>query len=300
MKKIFTFLLCIFTGYLGVQAQQDAQYSFYMFSPLSINPAYAGTRDIKSFMAIYRHQWAGYDGAPHTAALSFHTAFKEKNGLGVYLENDRINIHNRITAMLSYSYRIPLGPGKLSMGLQGGLFHQRSNFSELATEQPDQLFAENTNHLRPNFGAGLYYYAPTWFLGLSVPHLLNTKIETPTEDSFRYRHYFLSGGIAIRATDKLYVKPGFLIKSIPGSAPFSADMSLNFLFKRRFWLGANYRWKDSVDLLAQWNINKNLRIGYAYDITLSQVAKINNGSHEVMLGYDFGYDKSRVVTPRYF
>ncbi len=300
MKALVIGLLIYLASILSVRAQQDAQYTFYMFNPLSINPAYAGTKDIKSFMAIYRHQWAGYDGAPRTASLGFHSSFKEKNGAGFYLENDRIGVHNRLTVMLNYAYRIPLGPGKLSMGLQGGLFHQYSDLNSVSTEQPDMSFADDVRTLMPNFGAGLYYYTHRWFLSLSVPHLLNTKLETGEDDSFRQRHYFLTGGVAIALSNNVIFKPTFVVKSVPQYAPFSTDISLNFLIKNRLWLGAAYRWDDSIDFLAQWNVNKNLKLGYAYDHTLTEVNKISSGSHEVMVGYDFGFDKSRVVTPRYF
>ncbi len=298
-----------------VSAQQDPQYTQYMFNGLSINPAYAGTRGGLSLTAVGRYQWVDIKGAPRTISLSAHSPLAKKVALGLNVEGDEIGVHRRIGAFASYAYHLPLGSEwKLSLGLQAGVHHYSSRFTEIAVSDPDPNFSEDFTKTLPNFGAGFFLYSQRFYFGAAAPHLLQHKLRTDTTDadiskvSHQYRHYLLTGGAVFHLADGFDLKPSFLIKSVPASAPFVADLNLSLLVKETVWVGVSYRSFDSIDFIAELLLGK-MRLGYSYDLTLTKLSNYNSGSHEVMLGYDFGGDskggkglgrKERVVTPRYF
>jgi len=274
----------------------------YMFNGLVLNPAYAGSRDALSFTTIGRYQWLDIEGAPKTAAFGLHGRVREKAGLGIWGEYDEIGVHTNARVYASYSYTFLLSPkAKLAAGIQGGMRYAQSNFSEINPGVIDPVFSANPERLLPNFGVGLYFYTPSMYLGISVPHLLDNDLESATALASEYRHYYLNGGLVVPLGANVKLKPSFLIKSVPAVAPIQADITLSFLFAERLWLGATYRTEDSVDGIIELQVSQNLRLGYSYDYTLTELADYNSGSHEVMIGFDFGGpDKRKVVTPRYF
>lgn len=291
----------------GLQAQQDPQFTQYMFNMLAINPAYAGSAERAEIKALSRHQWVGFEGAPNTQTLAFHTpAVNESLGLGGTILRDTHGPITQFTFMADIAYRIHMGDAKLAFGLKGGLNVLQGRFAELNPLEPnDQVFQTNVNtKLDPQFGFGMMYYSDRYFIGISTPKLLRTEFfET---DSLMFisqpgqrPHYFLSGGYVFDLGLYHKFKPTFLVKAVQG-APVSFDLSANFLFYEKFWLGAMYRHDDAVGALAQYHITNDFTVGYSYDYPITLFRNYSGGSHEIMLGYAFGNKLKGVRSPRYF
>ncbi len=296
-------LLCLIqlsVANIDCQAQQEAQYTQYMFNGLVLNPAYAGSRDVNSAVAFYRHQWAGIDKAPRTVAFSFHGPASEKVGLGIHLENDRIGVHNRLNIHGSYAYRFRLGYGQMSLGVRAGIHNYNSKWTETELQDlDDQVFHANENKLLPNFGFGALYFANQFFIGVSVPKILEQDL-TVTKIAKERRHIFVRGGLILPLSPTLDLRPSTLVKMVPGKAPVSADFNLSLWIQKALSLGVSYRLQDSWDFLVEYQVNHHLQIGYSYDWTATELRQANSGSHEIMLGYDFSLDRERIVSPRHF
>jgi len=319
MKGLIRLLVVGFfllTIYGSVTAQQDAHYSMYMFNGLAINPAYAGAKEQLSLTGLYRHQWAGIEGAPKTVVLSGHnTLLNKKIGLGLSLVNDHIGVENMFNVSGAFAYRMFLGRGTLAAGLQATFMHYRARWDKLVyndisanpnLDNPENLFV-------PNFGLGLYYNTDRFFAGLSVPHLLNNSLNEPLsleaqrEVARQYKHYFASIGYKFPLSDAVDLQPSLLFKYVH-RAPLDFDVNALFIIKEALSLGVSFRkgaggpstdrFGDALVFMAQYWITKNLRAGYAYDLTLTELKNYNSGSHEIMIGYDFGVKYDRYLTPR--
>lgn len=312
MKKLCLALLGILMAMPALLGQQDTHYTGYMFNSLVINPAYAGNRGVTSATAYYRHQWANIPSAPRDFSASIHGTFQKNNGVGLFIENDKLGVHNRLRAFASYAYKLRFGDkAVLSLGLQAGILAYNSKFSDVDNLQDpsDPIYSVNRSRVLPNFGLGLFFSTPKGYIGLSIPHLLNNKIhdfanDTPGIDvaSREERHYFLSGGtvITINESTGFRLRPTFMLKMAPlEQAPVSIDFSLAFIFSDTWLVGAAYRLTDSFSGFAQYTVNRNVAIGYAYDYPLHNLGTIA-GSHEVFVNFEFGFEDERIVTPRFF
>ena len=306
------FILSLFLGLSLLsakngQAQQDAQFTQYMFNGLAINPAYAGSRDVFSMTGLFRKQWTGIEGAPVTQTLSGHLPLiKDRIALGLTLINDKIGITNNFTMIGSYAFRIKFKTGTLSMGLRAAITQFKANFTNVRVSVDptgsDPAFAQNINKTLPNFGAGLYYYTHKLYAGISMPQLINRDLSNGNiSDARQSRHIFATAGYVFDVSPTVKIRPSFLAKYVSG-APFSIDVNANVWLYDRFALGGSYRIGDAVNLLAEARISNNISLGYAYDLTLTQLGKYNSGSHEIMLRVEFGVgkDKTKILTPRYF
>jgi type IX secretion system PorP/SprF family membrane protein len=295
--------LCSFLA----EAQQDVLLSQYMFNPLVLNPGYAGSHDYMMATAVYRKQWTGFDGSPETEAVTFHGPLKNKHfGLGFTLTNDHIGVTQRTDANAVFAYHMQLNQKfRLGLGLQGGISSYNYKTPSVVWDGADPLYTAPPNKTLPNFGWGAYLYSRNFYLGLSVPHLLDydstaalnsasAKIE-PRET----RHYYVTTGYAFDGNPDLVVKPSILMKYV-ANAPVEFDFNVNVMFVNTFWVGASYRTNDAIVGILEFQLSKKLRVGYSYDFTTSDLNKYSNGSHEVMLEYDFGYDIMKMKTPRYF
>lgn len=323
MKKYFMIVLMAVTA-LGVQAQQDAHYSLYMFNGLYLNPAYAGSHEVVDLMAIYRHQWAGIDGAPQTGNLSVHGALRRNQyGLGLTVFGDHIGLTTSISATGSFAYRIKVRKTKICLGVQAGAtYYRQDNNSAIPGELQaqgyyDLTYSVNRTLVIPNVGAGIYIYGKRYYVGFSVPHILpaslNKKLELNASNAIahQYNHYILTAGVVIgKETSPVKFRPSFVAKYVKGldrNIP-DFDVSAALLFADRFWLGGTYRIASGLDnkkgtavvAFFECKITHGLRIGYGFDYSLS---KLNNfakyGSHDIMLGYEFNTGKKRFVSPRY-
>lgn len=308
MKNIKLYIVAIILGLSFTQnifAQQDPMFTQYMFNTLAVNPGYAGSRGALNITGLYRNQWVGIDGAPTTQNLYAHTPIINKNmAVGLSIVNDKIGPLNQTMMYGDYSYTIKVTEkSKLAFGLKAGVNIIKGKYTEVDITTPnDDAFATNINYKPlPNFGFGMYYHSERWYVGLSTPKLLENKIEATidyTKLSER-RHFFLIAGYVFDINETVKFKPSTLIKVTAG-APVSIDLTANFLFHDRIWLGASYRVSDSFSALLQLQLNDQLRLGYAYDYTLSKLSKYNYGTHEIMLSYDFIFRKDKILSPRYF
>lgn len=310
MKKlIIVFLgLLLAGGSYELRAQQDAQYSMYMFNGLALNPAYAGSRGVLSAMALYRHQWTGLEGAPKTFVANVHSPLMDKKmGLGLSVASDNIGLVNMINITGNYAYRLLFKDkhhSKLAFGINVTINNFRGKWSQASLQnRDDPTFNANSSLWNPNFGFGVYYSTDHWFAGMSVPHLLNNSLsregvhlEGNNKVARQYKHYFFTGGGIINLTDNVKMRPSFLFKYVQ-NAKLSTDLNLGFLFKEVFWVAASYRIGDAVIGMIEYDINDIIRIGYAYDYTITRLTNYTSGSHEIMIGYEMRKKKTH-LTPR--
>lgn len=310
MKKLY---LIVVVGLMGftVFAQQDPQYTMYRFNGLIANPAYAGSRDALSLVGMYRWQWVNVPGAPQTGSFAIHSPLKNNNvALGLSFISDNYTIVHSEKLEGDFAYRIPVGKKKkikISLGLGISATNVRASLTEVGLQQgSDPGFQNNVKLWMPNISAGLYIYSDKFFIGLSVPEILSNSLATKgqvwqrsIDSAHQYTTLFATAGYVFELGKKVRFTPSILIKYVPKFAPISMDFNANFIFIDRLWLGVSYRLSDSYGFMAAFNITRQLRVGYAYDLTVSPVSSFTSGSHEVMIGYDFDYLKKSVVNPRY-
>lgn len=287
-------------------AQQDPMFTQYMFNTLSINPAYAGSADRLSAVALHRSQWVNFEGAPTTQTVTIHSPLKKENiSLGGSIINDAYGPVKQIGFYLDASYRIFFGENRLAFGLKAGTNMFSANLIDLNPLMPnDNAFAANIrSKALPNFGFGAMYYSKRFYLGASAPKLLANKLIDGDLPDFlnnqERQHIFLIAGAVFDISYYTKFKPTLLVKAVNG-APIAAEVTAQFLFFEKFWAGAMYRWEDAAGILLQYEINNRFKIGYAYDYTLSDIRKYSDGSHEVMLGFDLIRGYGGDVSPRYF
>lgn len=299
---------------LQVGAQQDPMYTQYMFNIQTINPAYAGTWESLSFMSLARQQWAGFEGAPQTYTFSMQAPLKnERVALGLNLISDKVGLEKRFYMFGDYSYLLPLTEkSNLRLGLKGGFTNYSNNLQQYTTNAPgsgiiDPAFAGSIEQeFMPNFGVGAFLYSNRYYVGLSIPKLISNDFDNNINNftiSSEIQHYFLMAGLVFDLSENVKFKPTMFTKATFSSefgAPVQLDLTANFLIKEKFWLGAMYRTGDSFGFIAQWIIDRKLRIGYAYDYTTTNLRMHENGSHEVMVSYELKFLKEKVVSPRYF
>jgi type IX secretion system PorP/SprF family membrane protein len=307
MKKNLIILigLLILTS-VRIVAQQDPMFSQYMFNILSINPAYAGSADRLSAVAIHRSQWVGFEGAPITQTLTAHAPLRyEALSVGGTIINDKHGPVSQTAIFADISYRLHFAKSKLAFGLKTGLNLFSANLLDLnPTVDGDQVFTSNiSTKPLPNFGFGAMWYSKRWYVGLSTPRLLQNKLiegELPDFTNNKERiHGFLIAGYVWDINYYVKFKPTILLKAVNGAPP-GADFTANFMLYDKFWIGAMYRWNDAVGALVQYEINNKFKFGYAYDYIISDLGRYSSGSHELMLGYDFGKGFKGEVSPRLF
>jgi len=307
MKRVALFIL-IFISLAEVYGQQDPQYTQYMYNMNIVNPAYAGSRGTLSIGLLGRIQWAGIEGAPKTVTMSVHAPVGKNLAMGFSAISDRHGPVKEQNIFADFSYTISTSEeGRLAFGLKGGL--TLFDVGLLSVELPqtpqgvDPLFRDDTHETLPNFGAGVYYYNERFYAGLSAPNLLETKhlekqgnVITKASEKM---HYFLTAGYVFDLSSSLKFKPSTMVKAVSGS-PVSIDLSANFLFNERLELGASYRFGDSVSGLINFGITQDLRIGFAYDYTTTELGKYNSGTYEALLLWDIDFSKKNLKSPRFF
>lgn len=295
MKRII--LLLIFVWPILLYAQQRPIQSLYMFDPVLVNPAYAGTHVQLSATAIYRNQWVNFDGAPRTLTSSIHSGFKKARvGLGILFSNDQIGVHTDNSLYFMYSYKIPLSKRKenasvLSMGIQGGFNSLKSNYFK--TSPRDDYEGGAISKFNPNFGAGVFFRNKKIYAGLSVPYLINNKTidgiapefaSVSTPEGKQKRYYYLHVGGTHKLSPEIKWAPSALFR-IQENAPLSFDLNSMIILYDVVSFGGSYRLGDSFIGLFEVKINENFHAGYAYDFTLSDIRLYSNGTHEIMVNY---------------
>ena len=294
-------------------AQQDPQFTQYMYNMSVINPAYATAEEgILNLGGLYRTQWVGVEGAPKTGSFFAHTPVNEKIELGISFTNDNIgDVINENNIYADFAYVLPVGfESKLSLGMKAGFTFFNANFDGFILQSGDVstdfAFNENISKTFPNLGIGAFFFTDNYYLGLSAPNMLSTK-HIENENGIKATgvqnvHYFFTGGYVFDINRDLKIKPAFMAKAVKG-APLALDITANVLVNERLEAGLGYRLGDAVSALVNFRITPELRIGYAYDYTTSNLSSYSSGSHEIFILFDIdlfgfkgGYDRS----PRFF
>ena len=309
-------IMMIMSG--SISAQQQSLHTMFMYNKLLVNPAYAGYHEHPCATAHVREQWIGFDGAPKTQSLSFHGPLSSQRiGIGFNIQRRSIGVSSSTTIDGIYDYRFPVGTGVLSLGVQAS-----ARFLEVDYTDPNVRTVQDIN-LDPgvesisdnkfiaNVGAGVYYYTPKFYVGLSAPRLMNSDIDFELNNLFTAReqaHYYLMTGVALSLDHRMSFVPQVLVRYVEG-APVDVDLNLGIRWWEDYSAGVTFRkggvddrLLESIDLMASAKVLRGLRIGAAYDITLSELRQYSNGSLEVMLMYCFGEPAkpATFVNPRYF
>jgi type IX secretion system PorP/SprF family membrane protein len=301
MKKI-VLIFMFFT--VVCSAQQDSQYTQYMYNTIAVNPAYAGSRGALSVFGLYRTQWVGLDGAPETSTFSVNTPLNNSDlGLGVSLVNDKIGPTNENTLSADLSYTVPTSETyKLSFGIKATANLFNLDVNKLSFEdQGDPQFQDLRNKITPNIGAGVYWHSDKAYVGLSIPNFIETNRYNGNDNAIfkdKINYYFMAGYV-FELDYYTKFKPALLTKMVQG-APLQIDVSGNFMFNDKFVLGLAYRWSASVSALAGFQVSDGLYIGYGYDHETTRLRKYNSGSHEIFLRFEFFNNYNRITSPRFF
>ncbi|WP_344788854.1 type IX secretion system membrane protein PorP/SprF [Postechiella marina] len=305
--KLIIFILA--NCWIGM-AQQLPQFTQYMYNTISINPAYAGSRETLSAVALHRSQWVGLDGGPTTQTVSVHSPLRnDRIGVGLSFINDELGYENFSYIYGDFSYTLPMGQkAKLAFGMKAGFTHYHIDQELLddPTVVNDRFFDDVSNRWSPNVGLGAYLHTNRWYIGLSAPRILNTDYNNGRNGSIDYValeriSYYFTGGYVFDLSTNTKFKPAVLLKATNG-APLSFDMTANFLFNDKFWLGGSYRINESaaaLGLITDFQVSKKLRVGYAYEYPISEIRTYSSGTHEVLLMFEV-FKSKRIKSPRFF
>lgn len=304
MKKIYL-IIVLFVGLVNY-AQQDAQYTQYMYNTMSVNPAYAGSRGVLSLTGLHRSQWVGLDGAPKTQTFNVNAPVSDRIGLGLSVVNDKIGPTSETFFDAMFSYTIETSAnGKLSFGVKGGLNLLSIDFNQLSRYQNEPTMLENNlnNKMSPNIGAGIYYHSDKFYAGVSVPNILETKYfddESFSVAKENMNFYFITGYV-FDLSPTLKLKPAILTKIVAG-APFQLDVSANFIYNEKLTLGAAYRLDAAWSALAGFNIDRGIMVGFAYDKEIAELGNtsFNDGSFEIVLRFELFNKHQKLFSPRDF
>jgi type IX secretion system PorP/SprF family membrane protein len=297
MKKLLSLALLIISVSSSSIAQQDPQFSQNMFNKLYSNPAYAGSSEGICGTLMYRDQWTGFDGAPKTGLFSIDAPVNFLHGgLGLtILAADELGFENTFMAKLAYAFRFNIGQGNLAIGADFG-FIQKSIDGDFISNDPNDPIIPTSSvsgNIFPDLGAGIYYNSDKLYLGASASHLLESEVDYGDFTTQMARHFYFMGGYRIEFSPAISLIPSFHVKNVADQT--QADINANLHFNNRFWIGGSYRLEDAVVVMAGLNITPNLRLGYSYDFTTSDLQDYSSGSHEIMLGYCYKIKKK--LTP---
>jgi type IX secretion system PorP/SprF family membrane protein len=286
-------------------AQQESQYTHYMYNTININPAYAGSRGVLSVFGLHRTQWVGLDGAPITNSFSINTPIQNSRmGIGLSFVNDKIGASEQNNISVDFSYTIPVSLDyKLSFGLKASANLLNVDYTKLDRyDLNDPKFQNNIDNVfSPNIGAGVYFHSDQLYVGFSVPNFLPLRrfddvVSSAVENSL---HYYLIGGYVFDVSPSLKLKPTFMTKMISG-APLQLDLSVNALIQDKLTLGVAWRWDAALTAMAGFQLRDGLFVGYSYDFETTSLSNYNSGSHEVFLRFELLNIQKRIITPRFF
>ncbi len=309
--KIKLLTLIAFVSCLNLFAQQDPEFTHYMYNQKIINPGYVNdTPETLHFGAFFRKQWVDVIGNPTTYSFFSHLPLSSKLEAGVSFVNDEIGEdalkENNVTADLAYILKIS-EKTKISLGLKAGATFLNTDFSRFRLESgdasTDPAYSQNINETYPTLGAGAFLFTNNYYVGLSTPNFLQSKHLNDANGIQRIGgeeiHLYLTGGYIFKVSQSLKVKPSFLLRTVAGSSAM-VDLSANFLYLNRFEAGVSYRYDDSISALMSIDITTNLKFGYAYDYTTTNLGNYTSGTHEIFLLYNLDLFKGHNKSPRFF
>lgn len=324
MKHYLPLLFMLFS--FSVFAQQDAQYSQYMFNTLVINPAYAGYKGSFNASLLHRDQWSGFEGAPRTQSLVVDNSFGVDNrmGLGLSMINDKIGLQKHSSAHLNYAYRLPVSDedARLAFGLSLGISQFTMNSYDASLQDAeDPNFNNRRTYFLPDARFGIYFSNTKLYAGFSATNLFSRFVDFNQvgENTIakQANHYFLTAGYLFDINEDTKFKPSVMLKE-DTRGPTSVDITSSFLLREKLWLGASYRTGVNLWKKNSWNNSlfkqnslvgvvevyflEKFRMGYAYDYSLSRLGNISNGTHEISLGVILNSNRrsTALLTPRYF
>ncbi|SOD14394.1 type IX secretion system membrane protein PorP/SprF [Pedobacter xixiisoli] len=324
-RSWYIIFLLTLTGFGGF-AQQDAQYSQYIFNAVYINPAYAGFRERLNFNATYRNQWTGINGAPKSFSLAVDALMpNERVGLSLTLGADQLGAQKNLSAFANYAYRFPVDEdetSKLAFGLGVGFqqFGIYGDMHELGDEGDNSLSLTTMRKLVPDVRAGVFFSTPKMYVGASVNNLIGKYILDKKKLDFNFPtpepHFYLTGGALFPVVEyEIDFKPVFLIKD-DAAGPTVLDLNAFFLFKQKLWIGGGYRTgiklydkpavignvrnPNALIGMAEFFVNDNLRIGYSYDHSLGGLAGYSGSTHEISVSWNFLNERERRINFCYF
>lgn len=308
--KIRLIRLAVMLFTIVSSAQQDAQYTQYMYNTIVVNPAYAGSRQSMSIFALHRNQWVGVDGAPVTNSFSVNTPLSEsKVGLGLSIVNDQIGISTENNIAADFSYTIPASEKyKLSFGLKASANLLSLDFSKLNYQpgDPNQYQDNIDNKFSPNIGVGFYLHSDNSYIGISAPNLIETEHFDKSATSSSTSHvatekinYYLIAGYVFDLNPSLKLKPSLQTKYVQG-APLQVDLSANFLMNEKFVAGLAYRWNAAMSVMVGFQASDSWFFGYSYDFDTTEFAEYNSGSHEIFLRFELFKKYDKIISPRFF
>lgn len=304
MKKYFYFGCILFTVYCllpaAVFAQQDPQYSQYMFNHLAVNPAYAGNRDVFASTLVYRDQWK-MEGSPTTASLSLQTPLGKKNaGAGLEFVSDKLGLKRTNAVLASYAYRFQFLKGKISFGLRSGFYNYVFDWDKVKVKDKTDVVNTGVQSSKTSGTAdfGMYYYTRSFYWGLGLTHLNRGKVTDVSATAKQAVHFFMPVGMSF-LKGKTVLNPSVMMKGA-GRAPLEIDVNMNMLLKERLWLGVSLRTKYGLVFLTQYLVSDKMKIGYSYDLGLNNMGTIGKSTHEIMLSYDVNFKGAKIETLRYF
>jgi len=305
-------ILLVVLGSFTGHAQQDPQYTQYMYNTQVINPAYAGNRDALSFGLLYRTQWVGLDGAPKTGTFTVNSPIGslDNMGLGLSVVTEELGPASESNITVDYAYAISLSDqAELSFGLKAGIDILDVDFTKLNIfDITDPRFQNNIdNRVQPQIGAGVYYNTDRFYAGLSVPNFLTTRhfdegsIENVEKETIAAErlHYFLIAGYVFDLSDNVKFKPATLVKAVSGS-PLQWDVSANFMLYEKFTAGLAYRWDAAVSALVGFQATDGIFLGFGYDYQTTDLEQYSDGSYEFFIRFDIFNKPEKLLTPRFF
>ena len=303
MRKIILVVTLFFLA-VNTKAQQDPQYTQYMYNMNIINPAYAGSSDATSVGILYRNQWDGIDGAPKTGTMNIHFPAGKNVGLGFSAISDEIGPVSETNLYIDFSYTLSLAKGnKLAFGIKaGGTFHDIGLVDLTLIDPNDPFFASDVNENTPNVGAGVYFYKPNkYYVSVSVPNILES-VHLDYNDyniGSETQHVFAAAGYVFDINENFKLKPHAFLKYAVES-PTSLDINANLFMYDFVEFGVGYRTDDSITTMINFLISPAIRIGYAYDSIQSELNFLTNASHEIFINFDLNFKSKVSRSPRYF
>lgn len=322
MKRILLIAGLLTSLGLTVNAQQDAQYSQYMFNGIYINPAYAGYKEALNLHAFYRNQWTGIAGAPKSFSLAVDAIANDGNvGLALQVSSDKLGAQDNLSAYASYAYRIRMnadGSSRLAIGLSAGILQSGINGANLNPNDPETDMPAGLHRLTPDARAGIFFANDKYFAGFSVDNLVVQAFKNTGRFTWLPQtklHYYLTAGMLLPVNEDIQLKPSFLLKDDRGG-PTSLDLNAFLLFKDIVWVGGSYRtgvkmydksylqknltYRNSAVAAVEVFPVPNLRVGYAYDFSVGPLQSYSGGTHEISVGFTFNKQNIRMATPRVF
>jgi type IX secretion system PorP/SprF family membrane protein len=322
IMKRFLVIAILLLSTRALYAQQDAQQSQYMFNGIYINPAYAGYKENLNFHSYFRSQWTGIEGAPKSMSLAVDAIANNGNvGLALQISNDRLGAQTNLSAYANYAYRLRMnneGTSRLAFGLGIGAMQLGINGALLNPNDPEpNLVTGMQSTIVPDGRIGVFYSDDKYYAGLSADNLISQFINVRNRGYIAQPkpHYYLTGGALFPLSEDVLIKPSILLKDDAGG-PTSLDLNAFIMFGQRFWVGGSYRtgvklYQKSYLQTDLSNLNsfvaamelfplENLRVGYAYDVSIGPLKGYSGGSHEISIGFYIKTQKTRMLTPRYF